>query len=145
MGVGVLGGLVFAARLTRHRVASRLDTKHSILAHRVVQHTHRTLEAQKARARHVSCNLIDTSSKYLFGELCVQLTAAARRRRPHLDVGHIAGGDKGLLGCDDIAREPEKIEKRCRTQERIGVDAAGREVRASVACKGVCRESCEGC
>ena len=54
-------------------------------------------------------------------------------------------GDKGLLGCDDIAGEPEKIEKRCRTQERIGVDATGREVRASIACKGVCRESCEGC
>ena len=54
-------------------------------------------------------------------------------------------GDKGLLGCDDIAGEPEKIEKRCRTQERVGVDATGREVRASVACKGVCRESCEGC
>ena len=75
-----MGGLVFAARLTRHRVASRLDTKHSILAHRVVQHTHRTLEAQKARARHVSCNLIDTSSKYLFGELCVQLIAAVPGR-----------------------------------------------------------------
>ena len=44
-----------------------------------------------------------------------------------------------------IAAEPEKIEKRCRTQERVGVDATGREVRASVACKGVCRESCEGC
>ena len=56
-----------------------------------------------------------------------------------------SAGDKGLLGCDDIAAEPEKIEKRCRTQERIGVDATGREVRASVACKGVCRESCEGC
>ena len=54
-------------------------------------------------------------------------------------------GDKGPLGCDDIAAEPEKIEKRCRTQERVGVDATGREVRASVACKGVCRESCEGC
>ena len=54
-------------------------------------------------------------------------------------------GDKGLLGCDDIAGEPEKIEKRCRTQERIGVDATGREVRASIACKGVCRLSCEGC
>ena len=54
-------------------------------------------------------------------------------------------GDKGLLGCDDIAGEPEKIEKRCRTQERIGVDATGREVRASYACRGVCRESCEGC
>ena len=54
-------------------------------------------------------------------------------------------GDKGLLGCDDIAGEPEKIDKRCRTQERIGVDATGREVRASIACKGVCRESCEGC
>merc|ERR1740123_356507 len=48
-------------------------------------------------------------------------------------------GDKGLLGCDDIAGEPEKIENRCRTQERIGVDATGREVRASWACKGVCR------
>ena len=46
---------------------------------------------------------------------------------------------------DDIAGEPEKIENRCRTQERIGVDAKGREVRASIACKGVCRESCEGC
>ena len=56
-----------------------------------------------------------------------------------------SAGDKGLLGCDDIAAEPEKIEKRCRTQERVGVDATGREVRASVACKGVCRESCEGC
>ena len=56
-----------------------------------------------------------------------------------------SAGDKGLLGCDDIAAEPEKIEKRCRTQERIGVDATGREVRASIACKGVCRESCEGC
>ena len=54
-------------------------------------------------------------------------------------------GDKGPLGCDDIAAEPEKIEKRCRTQERVGVDATGREVRASVACKGVCRESCDGC
>ena len=54
-------------------------------------------------------------------------------------------GDKGLLGCDDIAGEPEKIEKRCRTQERIGVDATGREVRASWACKGVCRFECEGC
>ena len=50
-----------------------------------------------------------------------------------------------MLGCDDIAAEPEKIEKRCRTQERVGVDATGREVRASIACKGVCRESCEGC
>jgi hypothetical protein len=56
-----------------------------------------------------------------------------------------SAGDKGLLGCDDIAAEPEKIEKRCRTQERVGVDATGREVRASIACKGVCRESCEGC
>jgi len=54
-------------------------------------------------------------------------------------------GDKGLLGCDDIAGEPEKIENRCRTQERIGVDAKGREVRASYACKGVCRFECEGC
>ena len=54
-------------------------------------------------------------------------------------------GDKGLLGCDDIAGEPEKIENRCRTQERIGVDATGREVRASWACKGVCRFECEGC
>ena len=54
-------------------------------------------------------------------------------------------GDKGPLGCDDIAAEPEKIEKRCRTQERVGVDATGREVRASIACKGVCRESCDGC
>ena len=54
-------------------------------------------------------------------------------------------GDKGPLGCDDIAAEPEKIEKRCRTHERVGVDATGREVRASIACKGVCLESCEGC
>ena len=69
----------------------------------------------------------------------------APRRAPYDPYWRYSAGDKGLLGCDDIAAEPEKIEKRCRTQERVGVDATGREVRASVACKGVCRESCEGC
>jgi len=63
----------------------------------------------------------------------------------HYSAALSCDGVMSNSGIRDAVAAWLKIENRCRTQERIGVDATGREVRASYACRGVCRESCEGC
>ena len=65
------------------------------------------------------------------------------------DCVHVA--EKPNKRCDRAGDDGRSAREACALtcdncgKERVGVDATGREVRASVACKGVCRESCEGC